>query len=414
MVKRLLLLVFVLAFISLASAKIPVIGTENFTSHVQIAQTIFDNTNVCYLNNSQTFTGINTFDGEVDINNILVANGGIEIEDVGIVPVGASGNLNVNGGVDASYFIGNGTKLTGVCLANGTNCVTKSMVNVSYINNTEIWTANKTVNGNFTVRDNLIITRGYIGINVTPTVPLHIRTTTNYPGDVRDILRIQSAAGFTQFDTDEANGGFWFLKSIFFNDNAAFANANYGGGIVFRQGNFGFATQSGIDVATVVGSKDVGTEGGFTVGKAYNTGSGLHTTVPTNGLIVQNYTGIGTNTPKEMLEVNGTAIIRRNLTVTGNVTVGGDIRISTNGSGLFIKEGNNAKMGNGTMTSGKLVVSTTAVTANSRIFVTDQGGSVANVGSLYISARTPGVQFNISSTNILDASDVAWMIVEPV
>ncbi len=92
----------------------------------------------------------------------------------------------------------------------------------------------------------------------------------------------------------------------------------------------------------------------------------------------------------------------------------GSVTIATAGYGLEIKEGSNAKMGLATLSGGTVTVSTTAVTANSRIFLTDQGGTVTNLGSVYISARTAGTSFTISSTNILDASDVAWMIVEPL
>jgi hypothetical protein len=35
------------------------------------------------------------------------------------------------------------------------------------------------------------------------------------------------------------------------------------------------------------------------------------------------------------------------------------------------------------------------------------------VGSTYISARSAGTSFTISSTNVLDAADVAWIIIEP-
>ena len=56
---------------------------------------------------------------------------------------------------------------------------------------------------------------------------------------------------------------------------------------------------------------------------------------------------------------------------------------------------------------------TTAVTANSRIQLTVQtpGGTV---GAPYVSARTPGVSFVITSTaGAADTSAVAWVIIEP-
>lgn len=80
---------------------------------------------------------------------------------------------------------------------------------------------------------------------------------------------------------------------------------------------------------------------------------------------------------------------------------------------LAIKEGTNMTMGTVTLSSGTATVSTTKITANSRIFLTVEGGTLTNVGSSYVSARTAGTQFVISSTNILDAANVAWLLIEP-
>jgi hypothetical protein len=90
-----------------------------------------------------------------------------------------------------------------------------------------------------------------------------------------------------------------------------------------------------------------------------------------------------------------------------------DFLLNTVGNGLYIKEGTNATMGTATLSAGTATVSTTKVTANSRIFLTVDGGTLTNVGAPYISARTAGTSFVITSTNILDASNVAWVIIEP-
>lgn len=100
-------------------------------------------------------------------------------------------------------------------------------------------------------------------------------------------------------------------------------------------------------------------------------------------------------------------------TPTKQFQVAGDIAMDTAGNGLYVKEGTNATMGVATLTAGTVTVNTTKVTANSRIFITVQGGTLTNVGSTYISARTAGTSFTITSTNILDASTVAWFIAEP-
>jgi hypothetical protein len=45
--------------------------------------------------------------------------------------------------------------------------------------------------------------------------------------------------------------------------------------------------------------------------------------------------------------------------------------------------------------------------------LTVNGGTVTNLGVQYISARTAGTSFTITSMNILDASTVSWIIIEP-
>jgi hypothetical protein len=124
--------------------------------------------------------------------------------------------------------------------------------------------------------------------------------------------------------------------------------------------------------------------------------------------------GIGTTTPLSKLSINGGLHVGgdsdagdNNLLVDGNVTLG------TAGSGISIKEGSNATMGIATLVAGTVTVNTTKVTANSRIFLTVNGGTLTNVGATYISARTAGTSFTITSMNILDASDVSWFICEP-
>ncbi|OMI34390.1 hypothetical protein [Streptomyces sparsogenes] len=91
---------------------------------------------------------------------------------------------------------------------------------------------------------------------------------------------------------------------------------------------------------------------------------------------------------------------------------GADLRVATAGRGLMVAEGSNAKMGTVALAAGAATVSTTAVTANSRIFLTNQalGGTA---GFLRVSARTAGTSFTITSSSGTDTSTVAWMIVEP-
>jgi hypothetical protein len=96
---------------------------------------------------------------------------------------------------------------------------------------------------------------------------------------------------------------------------------------------------------------------------------------------------------------------------TDDMTIPGNIILSTAGDGLLIKEGSNACMGIATLSSGTVTVSTTKVTANSRIFLTMQ--SCVSPTAVGISARVAGTSFTILSSSLMSTDTVAWMIVEP-
>ena len=85
------------------------------------------------------------------------------------------------------------------------------------------------------------------------------------------------------------------------------------------------------------------------------------------------------------------------------------VSVSTAGYGLTVKSGSNAKIGTATFTAQNTVtVNTTAVTANSLIFVTGQDGTDA----FAVGNKIAGTSFDIvhSSGNV--TATVAWMIVE--
>lgn len=90
----------------------------------------------------------------------------------------------------------------------------------------------------------------------------------------------------------------------------------------------------------------------------------------------------------------------------------GNASILRVGKGLQIAEGSNARMGVATLSGGTVTVTNNTITANTRIFLTIQtpGGTI---GAAYVSARSVGTSFTISSTSVIDTSVVAWMLVEP-
>lgn len=91
-----------------------------------------------------------------------------------------------------------------------------------------------------------------------------------------------------------------------------------------------------------------------------------------------------------------------------------NVILSVVGGGLKIKEGTDATSGIATLVGGTVVVATTKVTADSRIQLTGQNlGTITVPVGYCVSARTPATSFTILSANIVDTSDVAWMIIEP-
>lgn len=106
------------------------------------------------------------------------------------------------------------------------------------------------------------------------------------------------------------------------------------------------------------------------------------------------------------------------VTSTGNTKVtGGDLSVETVGKGLKIKEGANAKMGiTGAFPTGNpntVTVSTTAVTASSRIFLTAQSNPGGHETSLWVSTVTAGTSFVITAHDINFNGTVAYLIMEP-
>lgn len=94
-----------------------------------------------------------------------------------------------------------------------------------------------------------------------------------------------------------------------------------------------------------------------------------------------------------------------------NTKIAGSLYLNTAGSGLLVKEGSNATMGVATLVAGTVTVSTTKVTANSRIHITvSTAGGTQGFLSYTISA---GVSFTVTSTNAADTSTFNWLIVEP-
>lgn len=128
---------------------------------------------------------------------------------------------------------------------------------------------------------------------------------------------------------------------------------------------------------------------------------GAASAITTNyALKIENQTGGGTNYAIK--------------TGTGLHDFGDDLKMTTVGKGLYVKEGSNATMGTATLVLGTATVNTTKVTANSRIFLCSESlGTITSPVAVAVTARTAGTSFTITSANLTDTSVIAWIIVEP-
>lgn len=89
-----------------------------------------------------------------------------------------------------------------------------------------------------------------------------------------------------------------------------------------------------------------------------------------------------------------------------------DLKLTTVGNGIYVKEGTNATMGVATLVGGTKVVNTIKVTLSSRIFLTSQEDNGVP-GFVRVSTRSAGTSFTITSSSNTDTSDIAWIIIEP-
>lgn len=93
----------------------------------------------------------------------------------------------------------------------------------------------------------------------------------------------------------------------------------------------------------------------------------------------------------------------------------GNVKLNTVGKGIYIKEGTDATMGHFSFIFGTptFTVNTAKVTNASEIFLTIQQTNGGTPGILYVSARTAGTSFTVTSSSALESSLVSWLILEP-
>jgi hypothetical protein len=94
-----------------------------------------------------------------------------------------------------------------------------------------------------------------------------------------------------------------------------------------------------------------------------------------------------------------------------DLSLEGNLILSTLGKGLRIKEGVGARMGVATLVAGTVTIANTSITSSTRIIVSRQtsGGTLGHLSG----TRVSGTSFTITSSSASDTSVVAWVLVEP-
>lgn len=198
----------------------------------------------------------------------------------------------------------------------------------------------------------------------------------------------QTLAGQKTFNTityNNANGTGYFYGSTFGAQSATSV------GFYQTAGTIGVLFTDSLNAAYSGGFMKVVAPAGSTANTALRV---LHTAAAPTGSIM-------------------TAEINNGGTVVSKIKADGSYSIDNAGGGILIKEGSNATMGVDTCngTTG-VVISTTKVTANSRIFLTAQASGGTPLGVQYVDTRSAGTSFTVKCA-AGDTSTFAWLLVEP-
>lgn len=142
---------------------------------------------------------------------------------------------------------------------------------------------------------------------------------------------------------------------------------------------------------------------------AAGTSLGSATSLVTVGALTSGSIASGFGSILTLNPIQGTALTAS----SGDITAtNGNLALNTAGNGINIKVGSNARAGQATLSSGSVVVNTTAIATGDYVFITRVSGTTANFGNLTYTISN-ATSFTVTSTNVLDDGVFNWIIVRP-
>jgi hypothetical protein len=195
----------------------------------------------------------------------------------------------------------------------------------------------------------------------------------------------------------------------YFNGTSFVATDIYSSCIDASVGNIGFKTATGLTAGNTFTYNTTGlfNSTGFYIGGAVSATALMHMAASTTSVAQMRFTAGGSAPTSPNIGdiwANSTDLQLNGL----------GFALNTVGAGLKIKEGSNATMGVATLVAGTVTISTTKVTASSRIYLSIQSlGTVTVPTTVAVTTVTASTSFVIKSANIVDTSVISWIIIEP-
>lgn len=213
------------------------------------------------------------------------------------------------------------------------------------------------------------------GLTLTPLGYLHVK----YGGGAGGIaLEATSSSQYASIDFYNNSSS---LVGQFLNTNSGFSSGMY-------LGNSTYLTN--FNTSGIVGLIAAGSSGYLSFGTGGSATGNERMRIFANGNI-----GVGSTTDNS----------------NGKLQITGNLALETAGNKLLIATGTNAAAGTGTLSSGTVTITTSAVTASSLIILTYNGGSVGTVPALGVSSKTAGTGFTVVSSNASDSGTFSWTII---